>query len=231
MELQDGSSVDILLVPERGEFVEQFDTMEQAREAAADDPNAQVGGIEGYPEQRVEALETYRLVHTAAVPANFDPDTGEPHVKTFERVEGATIEGEGAPPNTEVEATVQMTNPMLQQTFEYTQYTESDGDGEFELTVPYSTTGYDEYGTDAGYTDVEIQAAGAYTISTTPDVDNETLEVTAWTAEANVTEGQVLGEVEEPVVVELEEQVLDRPDGATDEAGNGEEEQADDESG
>lgn len=231
VELQDGSSVDILLVPERGEFVEQFDTMEQAREAAADDPNAQVGGIEGYPEQRVEALETYRLVHTAAVPANFDPDTGEPHVKTFERVEGATIEGEGAPPNTEVEATVQMTNPMLQQTFEYTQYAESDGDGEFELTVPYSTTGYDEYGTDAGYTDVEIQAAGAYTISTTPDVDNETLEVTAWTAEANVTEGQVLGEVEEPVVVELEEQVLDRPDGATDEAGNGEEEQADDESG
>lgn len=214
LELQDGSEIDVLLVPEGEEFIEEFDTMEEARQVAEDDPNARIGGVNGIPEERIDALETYRLVHTSMMPANANPQLGEPHVKTFERVEGATIEGSGAPANTELEARVELINPITQRSFEYVQFVETDSDGTFELTVPYSTTGYDEYGTEAGYTDVAIQAAGPYTIMSNPEIDDETLETTAWIDQVNVTEGQVLGEDDTPVVAELHEEVLDAPEGA-----------------
>jgi len=60
-------------------------------------------------------------------------------VKTFERVPGATIEGSGAAPGEEVEATVEL-EKATGGTFEYTQYAEADENGNFEFTVPYSTT-------------------------------------------------------------------------------------------
>jgi len=49
-------------------------------------------------------------------------------VKTFERVPGATVEGSGAEPGQEVEATVELEKPSGQ-TFEYTQYAEADENG------------------------------------------------------------------------------------------------------
>lgn len=213
--LPNGEELDVLLLPQDDrEFVEEYDTMEEAEQAVEDDPNAQIGGIQGLPSERVDALEQYRLVHSSVIPAQFNPQIGEPHVKTFERVEGATIEGSGAPADTEIEATVQMEIGATGQTFEYTQYADTDENGEFEMTVPYATTGYEEYGVDAGYTDVDVQAVGPYQFATTPEMDEETLRTYAYTDTEHVTEGQVIGEDDSTVTVELERETLDAPEGA-----------------
>ncbi|PSQ36533.1 oligosaccharyl transferase, archaeosortase A system-associated [Halobacteriales archaeon QS_9_70_65] len=147
-----------------------YNTSEEARQAAASDPTKVHGGLFGRPSERVEALEQFRLVH-ASEPSSSDSTLDNPpifeaqenregpavpYVKTFERVEGATIEGTG-PANTEVRADVVMEIPTTGQTFTYRQFAETDEQGNFEMTVPYSTTGYDEYGTEAGYTNVSVR--------------------------------------------------------------------------
>jgi dolichyl-diphosphooligosaccharide--protein glycosyltransferase len=87
------------------------------------------------------------------------------------------------------------------------------------MTLPYSSTGYEEYGTEAGYTNVSVRAETPYRFTVGP-VTNETLVTSVWTADANVTEGQVLGEVDEPVEVTLEERVISRPEGANETTSN-----------
>ena len=200
-------------LPENSDFVEGYDTAEEARQAAQQDPNAIHGGLAGQPSERIEALQHFRLVHASStntqhVPGYSPPGGPESWVKTFERVEGATIQGTG-PANSEVQATVQMEIGATGQTFEYKQYAQTDEDGNFEMVVPYSTTGYDEYGTDEGYTNVDVRANGSYQFSA---VDDD--QATVWGATADVTEGQVLGEEEGPVQVELEEG--EAPGGAQD---------------
>ncbi len=191
--------------PQEASPIEEFETVAEAREAAEQSPNAIHGGVFGQPAERVSALQHFRLVH-AGGPQAASPfqrayqlqGTTDSWVKTFERLDGATVEGTG-PANTEVEATVEMEIGSTGETFTYSQVAETDDDGNFEMVVPYSTTGYDEYGTDAGYTNVDVRANGSYQFFA---IGEEAL--VGWTGETDVTEGQVLGEDDTVVEVALE---------------------------
>jgi dolichyl-diphosphooligosaccharide--protein glycosyltransferase len=197
--------------------------------------SAQVGGVLGEPQEKIPALEHYRLVYAsperAETPASrgyrfalaqqgqqANPVEVQQWVKVFERVPGATVDGQG-PPNATVQAAVRMRIPTTNSSFLYIQEAETDAEGNFEMTLPYSSTGYEEYGTEAGYTNVSVRAETPYRFTVGP-VTNETLVTSVWTADANVTEGQVLGEVDEPVEVTLEERVISRPEGANETASN-----------
>ena len=154
----------------------------------------------------------------------------DPHwVKTFERIPGATLEGSGAPAGEEVRATVEMQIPEggqslaladgqlnFQQTdgtFTYTQYATADENGNFEMTLPYSTTGYDDFGPENGYTNVSVQALDEYTFTTEPQTDDE-LTTTQFIGQTDVDEAQVVGADDSTVTVELSEETLDEPEGA-----------------
>ena len=185
------------------DFFEQHESVEAAREAAANDPTVVHGGVFGQPAERVDALEHFRLVHAGgpAAQSPFDRIFGQqaiggtdPWVKTFERVEGATVEGTG-PENTEIQASVEMEMGAANETFTYTQYADTDADGNFEMTLPYSTTGYGEFGPETGHTNVDVRANGSYQFVAP--------EAGAF-GSADVTEGQVVGDDETPVTVELE---------------------------
>jgi dolichyl-diphosphooligosaccharide--protein glycosyltransferase len=200
--------------PQSTQPVETYNTSEAAREAAREDRNARHGGILGQPPERVDALEHYRLVHASEPSSNGrydEPPVFEayrrtapskvPYVKTFERVDGATVEGSG-PPNTEVRASVEMTLPNVNRTFSYTQYARTDDRGNFEMVVPYSTTGYDEYGPDAGYANTTVRATGEYGFTAVPENGSN-----IFVARAHVTEGQVVGENDTATQVTLEGQL------------------------
>ena len=181
---------------ESGNTIERYNTSEAAAEAAADDPNAMHGGLRA-PAERVEALEHFRMVHaseqTVTELGGRAPSSSQSWVKTFERVDGATVEGTG-PANTEVRASVQMDIPTTGESFVYTQYAETDADGNFEMTLPYSTTGYDEFGPEEGYTNPSVRANGSYQFLA-PEAGA--------IGQTDVTEAQVIGEDETPVTVEL----------------------------
>jgi dolichyl-diphosphooligosaccharide--protein glycosyltransferase len=127
-------------------------------------------------------------------------------VKTFERVDGATIEGEG-PANRTVRASVEMEVPSTNSTFTYRAQAQTDENGEFSLTVPYSTTGYDEYSAEDGYTEPSVRATGPYELRTGATFDGNS-SLVAYNASVDVTEGQVVGEDTGPIEVTLDEQVL-----------------------
>ncbi|MFC6752259.1 oligosaccharyl transferase, archaeosortase A system-associated [Halorubrum tibetense] len=231
-----GGTVDLRTFPADPdqEPIMQFDSLEEA-EAFAEDQGetAQLGGVGANPTERVEALENYRLVH-ATEPTAFQSQsylqrliqqqqvtglgadelrrTEANWVKTFERVPGAAVNGSGAEPGEEVEATVEMSMPASNETFEYTQYAEADANGEFELHLPYSTTGYEEFGPDEGYTNTSVQATGPYELTTEPVTDDD-LYTTQQVGELDVTEGQVVGVDDETLTVELDEEILDCPAG------------------
>jgi len=138
----------------------------------------------------------------------------DPHwVKTFERIPGATVEGSGADPGEEISADVEMEIPETGETFTYTQYAEADSEGNFEMTLPYSSTGYDEFGPEEGYTNTTVQATGEYTFSSEPTTDDE-LTTTQRIDQAHVEEGQVIGVDDSVVTVELSEETVDEPEGA-----------------
>jgi len=119
--------------------------------------------------------------------------------KIFERVDGGTIEGT-APANATITAAVPMENQITGETFTYRQRTQADANGTFEMTVPYSTTGYESWGTDEGYTNVSVRAQGPYEFST-PISSQASVP---FNGTANVTEGQVIGENETATSVDLE---------------------------
>ena len=225
-----GERIDINVAPgNTSNMIRQFNTIEEARAFVEEDGSAQVGGIGGVPSERIDALEHYRLVHASesqgqspsalqvsvlqqlgvdlqsALGENVLQAYQDDWVKTFERVPGATIEGSGAEPGQEVQATVEMQKPSGQ-TFTYTQYATADDDGSFELTVPYSTTGYDEFGPENGYTNTSVRATGPYQVSTGLSIDNGT--PTTLLGTVNVTEGQVVGADDAAATVELEETTL-----------------------
>ncbi|MGQ4554914.1 oligosaccharyl transferase, archaeosortase A system-associated [Halobellus sp. GM3] len=203
-------------------FVRTFDNMSAAEEYVANDETSQLGGIGQYPAERVEALEHYRLAHVSDTSAsnsilrnNFqdarvagvNPQATVPSnpawVKTFERVPGATVEGSGAPANATVRAQTELRIPNTNSTFTYTQQAETNADGEFEMTLPYSTTGYDEYGPDNGYTNVSVRATGPYTLSTSPTITDNGSLVT-YQSDLSVSEGAVNGDADGTLSVELE---------------------------
>ncbi|PSP46364.1 oligosaccharyl transferase, archaeosortase A system-associated, partial [Halobacteriales archaeon QH_7_69_31] len=195
------------------EPIRRFNSSEEAREFAQGNPNAVHGGLFGQPGERVPALHHFRLVH-ASEPADssridesplFENLRSEgpkiPYVKTFERVEGARIEGTG-PADTEVQATVELRIPTTNQTFSYTQYARTDAQGNFEMVVPYSTTGYDEYGPEAGYANTTVRATGEYGFTAVPENGSN-----IYVARTHVTEGQVVGENDTLTQVTLEGQL------------------------
>jgi len=231
-----GEQVEIKVLPSEGQAVRRFDNLSAARSYVEEDGSAQVGGVMGVPSERVDALEHYRLVHATQAPGRssyaqqaqilaqrFGVDLqatfgeslfgafGDDFVKTFERVPGATVEGSGAAPGQEVEATVELRKPNGQ-TFEYTQYATADDDGSFELTLPYSTTGYDEFGPENGYTNTSVRATGPYNV-TTAQTTGDDLYTTRRVGQVDVTEGQVVGADDAAATVELEEEVVDCPSG------------------
>jgi len=214
--------------------------MTAAREFAEDNVTAQVGGFGPYPQERVPAMEHYRLVQVSdtsardsqrylfglskvargGIQANLFQRSGsvneqvfnalhrtEPAwVKAFERVPGATIEGQG-PPNATVRAGVEMEVPGSNSTFTYRQRTTTGPDGSFTMTVPYSTTGYDDPGTDEGYTSPRVRATGPYRFQTGRTL-GENLTVVAYNGTAHVPEENVVGVEDSPITVELERQVV-----------------------
>ncbi|WP_096388997.1 oligosaccharyl transferase, archaeosortase A system-associated [Halopenitus persicus] len=214
VEAADGSRTTIRTVPQaEGEPVAQaFGSMAEAESFVENrSGTAQIGGIGSMPLERVEALEHYRLVHATESNASqaFNTQlrtTRANWVKTFEKVPGATIEGSGAEPGQEVEAAVEMTYPHSNETFIYRQFAIADENGEFSFHVPYSTTGYDEYGPENGYTNVSVRATGPYQVGTAPTASNGSL--TYNTGTVTVTEGQVVGENDSAATVELEEESL-----------------------
>ena len=179
-------------------IVRQFENTSAARAFVERDGSAQIGGIQGVPSEYVPALEHYRLVHASATTSS---QARAPWVKTFARVPGAEIEGTG-PPNATVTASVEMRMPNAGETFTYTQRARTDSEGRFTMTVPYSTTGYEQWGTAEGYTDVNVRATGPYTFTagerngtaatgtnaTTANATNTTSEGNA-TGDANATAG------------------------------------------
>jgi len=193
--------------------VRQFDSMQAARDYVAEAPEVrQLGGVGIYPNERVPALEHFRLVHIAdgvtATQGGYQRTlastmtTTPGWTKTFERVPGATIEGTG-PPNTNVTARVGIQANVGNEST-YTQQVTTDDSGSFSMTVPYATTGYDEWGLDEGYTETSVRATGPYTLLTPPDINGST--VSRDIGRVNVTEGQVLGEDDSPATVTLTEE-------------------------
>ncbi|WP_080508347.1 oligosaccharyl transferase, archaeosortase A system-associated [Haloparvum sedimenti] len=221
---QSGEEVTVETLPQGDQpAVRTFDNMSAARAYVEEDGSAQVGGVGGFPSEDLEALEHYRLVHAnqqpafrrtlqrqqvaqaLGIPGSALSTTTQSWVKTFERVPGATVEGSGAEPGEEVTATVEMGMPNSNETFTYTQRATANEDGEFEFTLPYSTTGYAEYGPENGYTNTSVRAEGSYRIFDEGEVlDNGTTVQNR--AEVEVHEGTVVGDDDEPVTVTLEEE-------------------------
>jgi dolichyl-diphosphooligosaccharide--protein glycosyltransferase len=220
-----GETVQINYAPQNQSLVRaNFDNMSAARAYVEQDGSAQIGGIGPYPQERVSALEHYRLVKVSnssalgsaayrnsllqkarmtGVSPQFLRPSSPSWVKTFERVPGATIEGSGAPPNSNVTASVQMKIPTSNQTFVYRQRAQTDDDGEFTMVLPYSTTDYDQYGPENGYTNVSVRATGDYRI-TGPQTINESGYIVAYGTNLSVSEGLVSGATEGPKEVTLE---------------------------
>ena len=225
---QAGETVTVRTFPSnRTNAVREFRNMSQARAFVDSDGSAQVGGIGALPTERVPALEQYRLVRTSnqsafsaasyqrqyiltqqltGYPATRMFVTSPSWLKTFERVPGAQVEGSGAPPNTTVTAEVEMRAPTGNYTFTYRQQAQTNTDGEFSMTLPYSTTGYADYGPENGYTNVSVRATGPYTIATGGQLVevNGSAGVESYQANLTVPEGQVNGDQQGPLEVTLE---------------------------
>ncbi|TQQ81112.1 oligosaccharyl transferase, archaeosortase A system-associated [Halonotius terrestris] len=218
---RDGGSIQIRAF-DQNDPTRTFDTLAAARAYVEENPGAQLGGIGDNPTERVSALEQYRLIKASSVNAAASSGqyrrslqtalqrtntsvnqllrTTPSWVKTFEKVPGATIEGTGAPAGAEVQATVAMEVTSTGRTFAYRQYATADENGNFEMTVPYSTTGYANFGPENGYTNVSVRATGDYRFRTTGET-----AVELYAGSATVEEAQVVGVDESPVEVDLTE--------------------------
>ncbi len=185
--------------------IKTFKTMAAAKKYVKNDSSSQIGGYKGYPEKRVPALKHYRVVKESN--KTIQLTTGQQSwVKTFERVPGATIKGSGAKPNATVTARVQMKAPSTNQTFSYHQRTTADANGNFEFVVPYSTTGYDNFGPQNGHTNVSVRSTGKYVI--TSGARQAGNKVVADQATTDVPEGNVVGATKKPISVTLQNKTV-----------------------
>jgi len=129
-------------------------------------------------------------------------------VKVFERVPGATIHGHG-PTNTTVRASVPLYIEEFNQTYTYQQYAETDESGHFEMILPYSTTMYEGFTPENGYTNTSIRGTTPYQFTSvvTEDVDGFPTAF-LYEGQADVPESHVVGESEEAITVDLEGEPL-----------------------
>lgn len=235
-------SVEVPIMPSNRTMTREFRSNSQAEEFARQDGSASVGGFGRQPPEAVDALEHYRLVHssksestdsgryrrslrTDAQSLGVGPKTVLPSdtgwVKTFERVPGATVKGQG-PANTTVRAGVQMKIGGKNRTFTYYQLTETGPNGNFTMTVPYSSTGYKKYGPEDGYTNTSVRATGKYQfIAYTTSQENNSTSYTVWQGRTAVTEGQVIGENDSPATVTLTEQDVNIEQSSSESEGGG----------
>lgn len=203
--------------------VKSFENMSVARQFAKANGNARIGGVKGpFPVKRVPALQHYRLIHAAGGLAlehgvyrsgirsyvqatNFSTTklfhTPPLYTKTFERVPGATIEGTG-PPNAIVTAAVRLKITNVNRTFFYHQQAVTGRNGTFNMTLPYSTEGYGNWGPSEGYTNVSVRATSPYRIGTTP-IENDNGQEKRFTTTTHVSEAHVIGENESNISVQL----------------------------
>jgi len=204
-----------ILLADSTNITRTFPNMTAAQEFVEEDQTSQIGGFGNYPSEYVPALEHYRFVRGSSVPAPRDTYINEglarsspSWVKLFERVPGATVQGD-APANTTVTAQVRMEVPNLGTgtSFTYTQRAQTGADGEFNMTLPYSTTGYENWGPEQGYTNVSVRANGTYTLRTGLYAGGENgTSISYAAADVAVPESKVIGEDTAPIEVELEEQ-------------------------
>jgi dolichyl-diphosphooligosaccharide--protein glycosyltransferase len=188
--------------------------------------SSSIGGVGHFVREPVPAMEQYRLVRASE--NTVQSGGGDrpaflrtvSRVKVFEKVSGANVTGQG-PPNRTIIASVEMALGSRNDTFTYTQKVRTDANGNFEMTVPYSTTGYDQWGPGEGYTNVSVRATGPYEISTNLIVENGTPYV--YSATTEVTEAQVIGEDDSEARVELERQEINisTPGNSSNESANG----------
>jgi len=195
---QQGSGRVLAVAPQNGRALRQFQNMSAARQFVERDGSSQIGGLPGVPSKAVPALEHFRLVKVS----NRTAPTRQqyPWAKTFERVPGATVNGQG-PPNTTVTASVRMRMPTSNGTFTYTQNARTGPDGEFTMTLPYSTEGYENWGPEQGHTNVSVRAAGPYQIRAGA-TQNES-GTFLYADQLNVSEAKVIGADEEPIEMEI----------------------------
>ncbi|WP_416839716.1 oligosaccharyl transferase, archaeosortase A system-associated [Haloferax sp. DFSO52] len=229
------------VTPADGQPIKTFDNMSAARAYVENDGSSQIGGVGTFPEERVEALDHYRLVKSSNSSAlrsgsyqnsliragntfGIQPQVllgnNPAWIKTFERVPGATVEGSGAPANSNVTARVEMRDMTTNTTFTYVQHVQTNEDGEFTMTLPYSTTGYDDYGPENGYTNVSVRATGDYTFTGPTTVGENNSLVVYQAQNVSVDEGLVNGAEDGTVEVTLEEQELTLSDGSSEESSN-----------
>ncbi|MFD1562878.1 oligosaccharyl transferase, archaeosortase A system-associated [Haloarchaeobius amylolyticus] len=140
----------------------------------------------------------------------FDAKSGAA-VKTYERVDGATITGTADSvsdtENATATATVELeTNSG--RTFNYTQRGDLADDGSFELTVPYATN--DELGVEDGYTNSSVEATGNYTVTV---AETGGAEPSYYSGETTVPEPAVVDGDSADVTLE---EVTTPPDNVTD---------------
>ncbi|MFB6137292.1 MAG: oligosaccharyl transferase, archaeosortase A system-associated [Halobacteriaceae archaeon] len=191
-----------LLGPQGNQSViRTFNTTSAAREYVSTDRTSQLGGIGDLVPKTIPAMEHYRLVHASETGApRYFRTSHSAYVKLFERVPGATVEGTG-PENATVTASVTMNMTTRNQTFTYKQKVKTGPDGSFTMTLPYSTTDYDEVTAAEGYTEPSVRATGPYTLSTIT-VGNGTL--LRWHSTLNVSETAVVSPDSEPITVTME---------------------------
>jgi dolichyl-diphosphooligosaccharide--protein glycosyltransferase len=232
---QDGQQLSIKTAPKTNDtnpVFKRFENAQQATQFADRNKSAHVGGFGLQPRERVPALNHYRLVKTSEETAfssrsyqnalqNYarfgqvqysDFTRNGAWVKLFERVPGAKVNGENGPANATVLAQVEIQDPDTNTTFNYVQYAQTDTNGEFQMTVPYSTTGYDQYGPDNGQTNLSVRATGSYefvSLKRTFSFGSGQLQPTSVdrrSATADVPEGAVNGATNTTVTVTLEKE-------------------------
>jgi dolichyl-diphosphooligosaccharide--protein glycosyltransferase len=225
-----GETVSVNVAPQNGSLAKTgFENMTEARQYVEQDGTAQIGGFGPYPSERVPALQHYRLVKVSnssayessafqrgllqsaqitGVPPQFQTSQTNSWVKTFEKVPGATIEGAGARPNSTVTASVDMYIPTSNQTFTYTQEAQTNAQGEFTMVLPYSTTDYEQYGPENGYTNVSVRANGPYQITGETTI-NESGYIVTHASNVTVSESLVNGATDDPKEVTLERRAFE----------------------
>ena len=193
---------------QHGQILKSFKTMAAAKAYVANhSSSSQIGGIGRYPSRYVPALKHYRLVglspqhDPSSVTGQFQFSNLSYWAKLYERVPGATVHGT-APANTNVTASVTMYSTQLgrSKNFTYIQRAHTGPNGKFTMTLPYSTTGYDRYGPQNGYTNVSVRATGPYRFKAVQGTGHNQ---TTWIGNANVAEGQVNGANSSAVSVSL----------------------------
>jgi dolichyl-diphosphooligosaccharide--protein glycosyltransferase len=224
VQTRSGNAVTVETVPQDTPFVQRFDSVDAAQAYAQQSPSAQLGGIGTLSPEYVPALQQYRLVKVSPE-ASFE-DRGYENsirrdlsltrlspttlvetpswVKVFERVPGATISGQG-PANATVQAAVPLYVPEFNQTFTYQQYAETDETGQFEMVLPYSTTGYESFSPETGYTNTSIRATTPYQFtSIVSDSAESNQSFVVYRSESHVSESAVVGATDSVVRIELE---------------------------